>query len=72
MCLAITLGDPLTKSVCTLGSLVVWNPLSLDPFEGVFACLDIAALLRVPDLECLIVCFVCDGQEVHVNHTYVS
>ena len=31
--------------------LVVWNPSSLDPSDGVFGCFDLAALLR------LYVCF---------------
>ena len=35
---------------------VVWNPLCLDPYDGVFGWYDLAALLRLPHLRCLFVC----------------
>ena len=38
--------------------LVVWNPLCLDPDDGVFGGFDLAAFLRLPHLECLFVCLL--------------
>ena len=45
--------------------LVVWNPLSLGPSNGVFGRSDLAALLRLPHLKCLFVCLLfCAGHVV--------
>ena len=35
--------------------LVVWNPLFLDPSDGVFSRFYLAVLLRLPHLMCLFV-----------------
>ena len=45
--------------VIPLGWWMVWNPLVLDPYDGVFGCFDLAALLRLPHLKSLFGCFVC-------------
>ena len=46
---------------CLLGYsswLVVWNPLLLDPSNGVFRRFDLAALLRLPHPKFLFVCLI--------------
>ena len=37
--------------------LVVWTPLVLDPFDGVFGSFDLAVLLRLPHLKHSLVCY---------------
>ena len=45
--------------------LLAWNPLSLDPYNGVFGCFDLAALLRLPHLICLFVSVTCEQRGAH-------
>ena len=38
-----------------LKCMVVWSPLLSDPSDGIFGRFDLAALLRLPHLNCLFV-----------------
>ena len=62
VCLRLVLFEICLVVGCILGYsywLVVWYPLFSDPSDGVFGRFGLAALLRLPHLKFLVVCFAC-------------